>query len=141
MRPLAPALLLAGCSTPAVYMGVDLRTPPGNRGIEQLQRLAGAAQAGSKPAQLELGRLFEDGNGVPEDADRACRLYEAAAATSGGTIYVYSPPVGKGGAGRVIPITTPVIEGLPVAKERLATLRYRVSEAERARSPCLAVGR
>lgn len=141
MRPLAPALLLAGCSTPAAYMGVDLRTPPGNRGIEQLQQLAGAAQAGSKAAQLELGRLFEDGNGVAEDADRAYRLYEAAAATSGGTIYVYSPPVGKGGAGRVIPITTPVIEGLPVAKERLATLRYRVSEAERARSPCLAVGR
>ena len=138
MRSLAAPLLLAACSAPASYMGLDLRTPPGNRGIEQIQRLARTAQAGSKAAQLELGRMFEDGNGVPEDADRACRLYEAAGATTGGTIYVYSPPVGKGGSGRVIPITTPVVQGLPVARERLQSLRYRIDRAERAGSPCLA---
>ena len=138
MRPLALLLTLAGCSAPASYMGLDLRTPPGNRGIEQLQRLAREAQAGSKAAQLALGRSFEDEIGVPEDSDRACLLYQAAAATSGGTVYVYSPPMTRGGAGRVIPITTPVVPGLPAARERLGTLRYRVGEAERARSRCLA---
>jgi hypothetical protein len=140
LRLIALPLLLSACSAPASYMGLDLRTPPGNRGIERLQRLARTAQAGSKAAQLELGRMFEDGNGVPEDADRACRLYEAAAATTGGTIYVYSPPVGKGGSGRVIPITTPIVAGLPVARERLQSLRYRIDRAERAGSACLAAG-
>ena len=96
------------------------------------------AMRGARPFQFARVR---DGVGVPEDVDRACQLYQAAATTTGGTTYIYSPPVGKGGSGRVIPITTPVIPGLPVARERLETLRYRVGEADRARSPCLAIGR
>lgn len=37
----------------------------------------------------------------------------------------------------MIPVTTPVVEGLPVARERLQSLRYRIDQAERAASPCL----
>ena len=73
---------------------------------------------------------------MPADPDRACRLYEAAAATSGGTMWIYSPPVVKGGSGRVIPITTPVSPGLPVAHARLIALAYRAG-GQRGASRCL----
>lgn len=132
----AAALLLTACGAPRSYLGLDLRAPVSTRADREVRALALASRAGDKAAQAELGRRFEDGGGVPVDLDRACRLYEGAARTTGGTIYVYQPPVGKA-AGRVVPITTPVSPGVPVAAERLATLRYRVSSEERARSRCL----
>lgn len=126
------ALALAACGAPGSYMGLDLTAASPT----PVQRLAAAARAGDKAAQLALGTRFEHGRGVPEDLDRACRLYESAAATTGGTIYVYSPPVGQS-AGRVIPITTPVSPGLPVARERLTALAYRAGGQPGA-SACLA---
>ena len=112
-------------------MGLDLRAA-GEVGL-----LARAAQAGDKAAQLALGERFEEGRGVPEDLERACRLYEAAAATTGGTMFVYSPPVRPGGSGQVIPINTPVRPGLPAARERLSVLAYRGSSTAGAGSTCL----
>lgn len=136
-----PALALAGCGAPTSYMGVDLRREPVNVADVILRDLARRAAAGDKAAQLALARRSEAGDGVPVDLDRACRLYASAAATTGGTIYVYQPPVSKGGAGRVMPITTPVSPGLSAARERLETLRYRASPGDRAASACLGAGR
>lgn len=130
------ALALASCGAPTSYMGVDLRASPATQSDQQLQFLAARAQAGDAAAQLEFGRMFELGRGAPIDLDRACRLYRAAAATTGGTIYVYSPKVGNS-PGRVIPVTTPVRPGLPEAAERLSALRYRAAAVDRARSDCL----
>lgn len=81
-----------------------------------------SASRGFKPAQLDLGKAYEAGVGVPVDYSRAADLYRAAAAFSSGTTYVYSPPVGKS-AGRVIPIRTGSDQaGLAEAKYRLAQL-------------------
>jgi len=61
-----------------------------------LSQLASEAQRGSKQAQLELGIRFEEGRGVALDMGKARKLYAQAASDSGGTIWVYSPPVGNG---------------------------------------------
>ena len=54
---------------------------------------------------------------------RAAQLYRAAGSPSGGTLYVYSPPVGSEKAGRVIPVNAgPRQPGLPEAQSRLALL-------------------
>jgi hypothetical protein len=85
-----------------------------------LQDLARRAQAGDKQAQLDLGIAYEEGNGLPKDSKRARSLYRSAATTSGGTIYVYQPPVKKGGRGGVVPVNVgPVVRGLEAAKLRL----------------------
>jgi hypothetical protein len=69
-----------------------------------LAPLAKKAQAGDRQAQLELGVRFEEGRGVKRDLIKACKLYARAASSSGGTIWVYSPPVGNGTIGRVIQV-------------------------------------
>lgn len=82
--------------------------------------LARSAWAGNKQAQLELGIRFEEGRGVTQDPGRARKLYAKAARDSGGTIWVYTPPVGNGTKGRVIPVNTgPKQSGLAEAKRRL----------------------
>jgi len=92
-----------------------------------LQGLAGlqcAAASGSKAAQLELGKAYEAGSGVPQDLRRAARLYEAAASQTSGTIYVYSPKVGNAPA-QVLPVRAgPDQPPLPEVLHRLALL-YR----------------
>jgi len=88
-----------------------------------LTALASKAQGGSKQAQLELGIRFEEGRGVERDVSKARKLYESAASDSGGTIWVYSPPVGNGTSGRTIPVNTgPKRSGLAEAKRRLEGL-------------------
>ncbi|WP_173205316.1 SEL1-like repeat protein [Sphingopyxis sp. BSNA05] len=88
-----------------------------------LTALASEAQGGSKQAQLELGIRFEEGRGVERDIDKARKLYGSAASDSGGTIWVYSPPVGNGTSGRTIPVNTgPKRSGLAEAKRRLEGL-------------------
>ena len=85
-----------------------------------LKVLARRAQAGVKAAQLELGIRFEEGRGVERDLGKARALYRLAASTSGGQIWIYSPPVGNGSSGRVIPVNTgPKQVGLAEAKRRL----------------------
>jgi hypothetical protein len=88
-----------------------------------LTALASEAQGGSKQAQLELGIRFEEGRGVERDVSKARKLYGSAASDSGGTIWVYSPPVGNGTSGRTIPVNTgPKRSGLAEAKRRLEGL-------------------
>jgi len=92
------------------------------------RQLASSAQDGDKHAQLELGKRFEWAcnsplsvdHDVPCDMKKAKKLYAAAASDSGGTIWVYSPPVGNGTSGRVIPVNSgPKQVGLAEAKKRL----------------------
>ena len=80
------------------------------------------AAVGEKQAQYELGLRFAHGDGVPRDCEKARRLLRQAATRSGGTIWVYTPSVTKGGKGRVIPIDSgPVQLGLPAAERALET--------------------
>jgi TPR repeat protein len=113
------SLLANGCSAGS-YAGIDLR--PGHAVDEDVRTLALRAKAGDKNAQLVLGDLFVVGQHVPRDTTRARALYSAAAQKSGGTLWIYSPPVGKEKAGRVIPVTQPVVPGLAAAAARLAAL-------------------
>ncbi|AWW75328.1 hypothetical protein CD351_12905 [Erythrobacter sp. KY5] len=81
------------------------------------------AQAGDKQAQFDLGMRYVRGDGVPQDCEAARRLLRRAATRTGGTIWVYSPPVTTGGSGRVIPVDGgPVQPGLQTAEEALARL-------------------
>lgn len=96
-----------------------------------LTSLARMASAGSKNAQLELGIRFEEGIGVSRDFDKARKLYGKAATTTGGTLWVYSPPVGNGTSGRVIPIDRgPRQPGLQEATQRLQALDRRLAIAD-----------
>jgi len=107
---------LAACAVPTDYVGISL--VPGDADPE-IQSLARSAQAGSKHAELELGIRYEEGDGLPVDLDRARALYKSAAPDTGGTIWVYSPPVGSS-PGQVIPVDTgPKQLGLVEAKKRL----------------------
>jgi hypothetical protein len=83
-------------------------------------------RGGNKHAALELGRQYEEGSGVPQDMQRAAQLYRFAASFTSGTTYIYSPPVRKGGSGRVMPLRVGMDQpGLPEAKYRLALLHLR----------------
>ena len=62
---------VCACASP-VYVGIPLA--PGAADAE-LQSLARQAEAGDKPAQLELATRFEDGRGLKADPVRAEALY------------------------------------------------------------------
>ena len=109
-----------GCASTASYMGISLASPASD---PALQRQAYLAKRGDKQALLALGIRFEKGLGVARDLDKARKLYRQAAADSGGTIWVYSPPVGNGTSGRVIPVNAGARQvGLTEAKRRLEAL-------------------
>lgn len=113
--------LLSGCAAPKSYMGVSLA--PGSAD-PLMQDIARSARAGDKQAQLQLGIAYEEGSSVVRDTGRARKLYALAAADSGGTIWVYQPPVREGGSGRVVPVNLgPKVAGLVEAKDRLGRLR------------------
>ena len=79
------------------------------------------------PEGLPLGIAYEEGQGVAVDLKRARTLYRLAEANSGGTIYLYQPPVRQGGRGGVIPVNLgPVVAGLAEARARLAALKARM---------------
>jgi len=110
----------SGCIS-SEYAGIPLGP---RAAAPELRQLAQRARTGDKQAQLALGIRFEEGNGVAQDRDRAIALYRQASSNSGGTIWVYSPAVGNGTRGRIIPIDRgPAQVGLPEAKARLLLLR------------------
>ena len=116
---LAAAMLLSGCASQQ-YMGVSLK--PGGAD-PAVQALAARASIGDKQAQLDLGIRFEEGAGVARDLDTAKKLYRQAASDSGGTIWVYTPPVGNGTSGRVVPVESGTKQyGISEAQQRLKTL-------------------
>jgi hypothetical protein len=95
-------------------MGVSLK--PGGAD-PAVQALAARASIGDKQAQLDLGIRFEEGAGVARDLDTAKKLYRQAVSDSGGTMWVYTPPVGNGTSGRVVPVQS-------------GTKQYGISEAQ-----------
>lgn len=114
-------LLLTACATSSQYMGIGFA--PGAASAE-LQALAMRAQAGDKQAQLDLGIAYEEGRGVTVDLSKARKLYTLASADSGGTTWVYVPPVRAGEAGRVTPVNLGVRQsGLVEAKVRLGAIK------------------
>jgi len=116
---LAAALLIGGCASQQ-YMGVSLK--PGGAD-PAVQALAARASSGDKQAQLDLGIRFEEGTGVARDLTAAKKLYRQAASDSGGTIWVYTPPVGNGTSGRVVSMDIqPRNAGLRNARSRLVAL-------------------
>jgi hypothetical protein len=118
---LAAALLIGGCASQQ-YMGVSLK--PGGAD-PAVQALAVRASTGDKQAQLDLGIRFEEGAGVARDLDTAKKLYRQAASDSGGTIWVYTPPVGNGTSGRVVPVESGTKQyGLAAAQRRLGALKW-----------------
>lgn len=125
---IAGALCLAACGMNP-YSGIPLQPGVAH---PALQEEVVRAMSGDKHAQLALGKRYETGNGVPQNYRKAKYLYEQAASDSGGTMWVYSPPVGKEGNGRTIPIDMgPKVSGLPEARDWLAGMRARIVERER----------
>ena len=115
------AFALAACAAPSSYMGISLNSTATDAAIRQ-QALR--AMSGDKQAQLDLGIRFEEGLGVRRDLRKAKKLYLKAASDSGGTIWVYSPPVGNGTSGRVIPLQSGIkVSGLAEANRRLRAIK------------------
>ena len=103
-------------------MGVSLK--PGGTD-PAVQALAARASSGDKQAQLDLGIRFEEGAGVARDLAAAKKLYRQAASDSGGTMWVYTPPVGNGTSGRVVPVQSGIKQyGLAEAQRRLGALKW-----------------
>ena len=88
--------------------------------------MSGTQIACDQQGLVAMGLRYETGDGVPQDYRKAASLYRAAARSQPGTIYVYSPPVGKESYGRVIPVLTgPGRAPLPEAQYRLALLHLK----------------
>jgi hypothetical protein len=124
LAALAGFTQLASCAVPTSYIGISLQ--PGAAPSE-LQALAMRAQAGDKRAQLDLGIAFEEGVLVPANTRSAKKLYSLAASDTGGTAWVYQPPVGNS-AGRLVPFDRGrYSRGLAEARRRLAALTEKGS--------------
>lgn len=125
MLPLLVAVLMLPACSSKVYMGIPLT----GGGDPTLRSLAQRASAGDKQAQLDLGIVYEEGLGVPVNIAKAKKLYRLASTDSGGTLWVYSPPVGKNN-GRVMPLNiNPKQQGLAEARIRLERLAHTPREA------------
>jgi hypothetical protein len=95
--------------------------------------MTGAMTVGNgldKTAQFALGQRYESGDGVPVDLKMARRLYQAAATPSGGTTYVYSPPVGAESTGRTLALNAgPAEPGLPEARNALERINAKLESS------------
>jgi TPR repeat protein len=112
---------LSACAAPSSYMGISLKPSAVS---EEVKDLAARAMLGDKRAQLELGKRFEEGRGLPRNTNKAKHLYRRAATDSGGTIWLYLPATSRGGVGRVVPVSRGVPQkGLLEAKERSERLQ------------------
>lgn len=115
----AAAVLLLAASAGCTRLAPDCA----RSGLSSFTVLECRASTGDKLAAFELGQRYELGDGVKRDPRRAAKLYKQAATFTSGTTYVYSPPVGKGGRGTVIPVRTgPDRPGLAEAKYRLGVM-------------------
>ena len=152
------AFAITGC-VPSQYMGISTRAPmskqetavldmgralsPVTKGnctdfatnleikceYMPLNALAMASVTGSKHAQLELGKRFENGRGVERDLEKAEKLYKRASQTTGGDL---STCVWNEHTKTCTPIiiNLPYDYGLAEATERLTQLRTTLVQAE-----------
>lgn len=82
-----------------------------------------SASRGDRAAQVALGIQYEEGVGVAQDLHRAAQLYQAASTFTSGSLYFWSPPVGRS-PGQIVPLRVGSDQpGLPVAAYRLALLK------------------
>lgn len=131
LASLCVAPLLVGC-TAGTYADIPLAAGAG--GLE-LQDLATRARANDKQAQLELGKRFEEGRGVPRDLRRARALYGAAAKDVGGTRMMFVPDRSK--SVLAVPVNSGVrVIGLIEAKTALQ--RLAAAQALQPTSPPIA---
>jgi TPR repeat protein len=81
------------------------------------------AASGDTDTALEMALRLRAGMGLPRRPAVARRVYAALVVAKGGTIYVYSPPVGSESAGRTIAVNTgPVIPGDARAMRELGVM-------------------
>lgn len=115
------ALLLAGCvvKPPASCVSIEPAIVGARLSVAQLQC---AADRGDQRAALELGRAYEDGEGVSRDLARAAELYRMAAQPRAGSTQVYAPPVRLGGTGTILTLPADGTRGEAEAQYRLAML-------------------
>jgi hypothetical protein len=119
------------CCVARSLIGADLHL---DTAAPELQGLVRLARAGDKPAQFELAQRYEEGRDVPVNLPAARVLYEAAAASSGGPVPVWTPRVGDV-PGRVVFLETGIkTPGLPAAQQRLQALEAK-AESDRRNRP------
>ncbi|MEN7536461.1 SEL1-like repeat protein [Aurantiacibacter flavus] len=100
--------------------------------VETLADTEAAAKRGDKIAQYELGRRYEEGDGVDRDLERALRWYTRAAKSTASETSVYSGPVGSERHGRAIGIRNPNYRvGLPAAAFRADAVRQMLKDEHR----------
>ena len=90
---------------------------------DRIARLQCEADRGARWAQTELGRRYENGDGVAQSDARAAVLFSLAASTAPTTTQVYAPPVTLGGRGQVLILPNPnASSGDPEAQYRLGRM-------------------
>lgn len=120
-------LTIAGCAPDRIPGLRSLYDMPGislapGKADPDLQDLVRRVRAEDKHAQLELGKIYEEGRRVPQNLKLAEQLYGQASMTSRKLVGNYAPSFGppapslKGG---------PKMRGLPEAKLRYEALRAR----------------
>ena len=134
-RPVVVRVAIHSSDSCLSVSGSDVTLPYGRNGVESGQRYAYCfpmvdatlySNQPCKQAQLVLGIIYEEGLGVPVSIATAKKLYRLASRDSGGTLWVYTPAVGKDVPGRVIPVGRgPTIQGLSEARSRLDRLGGR----------------
>jgi hypothetical protein len=131
LAPLAVVVMsLSACASGTSYMGIDLRPGQADRGI---QLLAMQARQGDQEALLHLAAAYDFGLGVAPDRNRAIRLYQLAARSDPGSMYVWVPDGSAGG--RVQRLDTgPPRAGSHTARQRLQQLQNEV-RLRRTREP------
>jgi len=123
LAPLAEAKPEAQYVLGLMYHSLMVEPPEARAG---LALLAAAGEAGYVPAQVELGRIYRDGEGVAQDFAEAMRWYEQAA--------------NSGDVGAQLFVADGYAYGMGVALDRVEAykwyeiaIRYWGSLAERAR--------
>jgi len=111
-------LLGGGCAAPRQSAGCDAAYRSG----KPLGRLICDAERGVPAAQLLLGRLYEEGQGVDADPARAAALYAAAAADVAPTTAIYVPAVGRTAGHVMLMPNANARTGLAAARFRLGRL-------------------
>lgn len=107
----------------AVVIGLIIAISSGahhvNWASESLKKVEIAAARGDRYAELELGKRYEDGDGVPKNLDKAIRLYRSAANTTPQITRYHAPIPGSGHIFTAITEARPPRARLPEAERRL----------------------
>ena len=102
-------------------LGVRERAVDGSMSPDELRCLA---DQGHRRAMFELGRRYEEGEGVSVDLSKAEQFYQKAATDIPENRTIYMPPVTLGGSGRLLVLRNAnASSGLDESKRRLIDIR------------------